>query len=180
MIQPSSFHSAASVVGGSVLPSTSWPALPIGNGCQSMARPERDAAAFITLTASGTTSRPMSSPNRMPIFKPESPGSAQPTFARRQASAAMVPGATAAWAQPQPWAVPDRVGLGRRQPAVDDQRLAGDRGCAGAREEHDGGGDFLRRDEAAGRDASQHALARRSVVHPVSYTHLTLPTIYSV
>ena len=27
MIQPSSFHSAASVVGGSVLPCSSWPAL---------------------------------------------------------------------------------------------------------------------------------------------------------
>src|SRR6185503_5173208 len=68
MIQPSSVRSVSSVIFGSVLPYCSWPALPIGNSCHSRARPVLAAAAFITLTASGTTSRPMSSPSRIPIF----------------------------------------------------------------------------------------------------------------
>src|SRR5579872_5108496 len=70
MIQPSSSRSAASVTAGSVLPCSSWPRLPIGNGCQSIARPVRPAAARTTLTHSGTTSSPMSSPSSTPIFTP--------------------------------------------------------------------------------------------------------------
>ena len=46
-----------------------WHELPIGNGCHSIGSPVRAAAAFITLTHSGTTSRPISSPSRIPIFK---------------------------------------------------------------------------------------------------------------
>ena len=40
----------------------------IGIGCQSMSRPAFCAAAFMTLMVSGTTSSPMSSPSRIPIF----------------------------------------------------------------------------------------------------------------
>src|SRR6476620_187847 len=68
MIQPSSVCRASSVIFGRVLPCCSWPALPIGSSCPSMVRPVLAAAALITLTASGTTSRPMSSPSNIPIF----------------------------------------------------------------------------------------------------------------
>src|SRR4051794_35171647 len=68
MIQPSSVCRVSSVIFGSVLPCCSWPALPIGSSCHSMARPVLAAAAFITLTLSGTTSRPISSPSNIPIF----------------------------------------------------------------------------------------------------------------
>ena len=157
MIQPSSFHSAASVDGGSVLPSLSWPSLPIGSGCQSMARPARDAAAFITLTVSGTTSRPMSSPSKIPIFKQASPGRRRaarnwPTITARHGrtlgTAFFAPAAQAA-IRPQ-WSpctlrTPARTDvrnrghavtasriprLIRHKAAVDRERLAGDRGEA--------------------------------------------------
>src|SRR3954468_415128 len=68
MIQPSSLCRVSSVIFGKVLPCCSWPALPIGSSCHSMARPVFAAAALITLTDSGTTSRPMSSPSNIPIF----------------------------------------------------------------------------------------------------------------
>src|SRR5271163_2716167 len=42
--------------------------MPIGSGTQSTTSPVAAAAAFITLTHSGTTSRPMSSPSSTPIF----------------------------------------------------------------------------------------------------------------
>src|ERR1043165_9658654 len=73
MNQPSSVRSVSSVIFGSVLPYFSWPALPISNSCHSMARPTLAAAAFITFTASGTTSRPISSPSIIPIFKAQFP-----------------------------------------------------------------------------------------------------------
>ena len=69
MNQPSSVRSVSSVIFGSVLPCASCPALPISNSFHSMESPVFAAAAFITLTASGTTSRPMSSPCMIPIFK---------------------------------------------------------------------------------------------------------------
>src|SRR5947209_6162285 len=68
MIQPSSVCRVSSVIFGRVLPYCSWPALPIGSSCHSMDKPVLAAAALITLTASGTTSRPMSSPSNIPIF----------------------------------------------------------------------------------------------------------------
>src|SRR3954453_2617937 len=68
MIQPSDVFRVSSVIFGRVLPCCSWPALPIGSSCHSMARPVFAAAALITLTASGTTSMPMSSPSNIPIF----------------------------------------------------------------------------------------------------------------
>src|ERR1035437_8163741 len=174
MIQPSSFHSAASVVGGSVLPSNSWPALPIGNGCQSMARPAREAAAFITLTASGTTSRPMSSPSRIPIFKagvsPETlPGGIWSKNDARQVRVARI--LRDRRLAPQ-WPLTQRrtdstapaADLTRHKSTVHRQRLSGDRRRARTRQKNDGGGDFLGRDEAPGRDAREHARARRVVV----------------
>src|SRR5216683_3212007 len=83
MIQPSRSQSAFSVTAGSVLPCSSCPRLPIGSATQSIARPLRDAAAFITLTHSGTTSSPMSSPGRTPIFKRMPLGLPRPEWARR-------------------------------------------------------------------------------------------------
>src|ERR1700730_15424586 len=74
MIQPSSPRNAVSVTAGSVSPCCSWPCLPIGSGCQSIASPVRAAAAFIPLTHSGTTSWPMSSPTSTPIFTRNPPG----------------------------------------------------------------------------------------------------------
>src|SRR4051812_23554012 len=68
MIQPSSVCKVSSVILGRVLPYCSWPALPIGSSCHSMDKPVLAAAALTTLTASGTTSRPMSSPSNIPIF----------------------------------------------------------------------------------------------------------------
>src|SRR5437660_12400511 len=68
MIQPSSVCRVSSVIFGRVLPCCSWPALPIGSSCHSMLNPVLAAAALITLTASGTTSRPISSPSNIPIF----------------------------------------------------------------------------------------------------------------
>jgi hypothetical protein len=67
-IQPFRSCKAFSVTAGSVSPYSSCPHLPIGSGRQSMFRSEHDAAAFITFTHSGTTLRPMSSPNKIPIF----------------------------------------------------------------------------------------------------------------
>src|SRR5262245_43571376 len=67
-IQPSVFFSASAVTAGSVLPCSSCPRLPIGRSCHSTCKPVFAAAAFITLTASGTTSSPMSSPSSTPIF----------------------------------------------------------------------------------------------------------------
>jgi len=40
----------------------------MGSSCHCTSSPVAFAAAFITLTASGTTSKPISSPSRMPIF----------------------------------------------------------------------------------------------------------------
>src|SRR4249919_335783 len=68
MIQPSRVCRVSSVIFGKVLPYCSWPALPIGSSCHSMVKPVLAAAALITLTDSGTTSRPMSSPSNIPIF----------------------------------------------------------------------------------------------------------------
>src|SRR5882757_212396 len=68
MIQPSRVCRVSSVILGKVLPYCSWPALPIGSSCHSMLKPVLAAAALITLTDSGTTSRPISSPSNIPIF----------------------------------------------------------------------------------------------------------------
>ena len=43
-----------------------------------------------------------------------------------------------------------------------------------------GGGQVLLEVLAAGLDAAEKALQGFAAFHPVSYTHLTLPTIYSV
>jgi hypothetical protein len=67
--QPSSSRKACSVTAGSVWPCSSCPFLPIGSGCQSISSRSRAAAAFIILMHSGTTSSPISSPGRIPIFK---------------------------------------------------------------------------------------------------------------
>src|SRR5687767_4300817 len=66
--QPSSVSSFSRVPGGRVLPSVSNAFLPMGTGCQSISSPVCCAAARITLTHSGTTSSPMSSPSRIPIL----------------------------------------------------------------------------------------------------------------
>src|SRR5690349_10890875 len=51
-----------------VWPCNSWPRRPIGCSLHCTASPAFFAAAFITLTASGTTSSPMSSPSNTPIL----------------------------------------------------------------------------------------------------------------
>src|SRR3974390_2353032 len=158
MIQPSSFHSAFSVLGGNVLPSASWPCLPIGSCCHSRVRSARAAAAFITLTHSGTTSCPMSSPERMPSFKAISPGST----ALRWRGATLAP----RWSPAQ---LPRRhrrnAALARSESAIYGQGLAGNGGGTGPGQEHDRGCDFLRRDEAAGRNARPHPFALLGGVH---------------
>src|SRR5947199_113804 len=68
MIQPSSVCSVSSVILGKVLPYCSWPASPSNGTNFRSARPVLAAAALITLTDSGTTSRPISSPSNIPIF----------------------------------------------------------------------------------------------------------------
>src|SRR3974377_2401154 len=158
MIQPSSFHSAFSVLGGNVLPSASWPCLPIGSCCHSRIRPARAAAAFITLTHSGTTSCPMSSPERMPSFKAISPGST----ALRWRGATLAP----PWSPAQlPWRHGRTAALARGESAIYGQGLAGNGGGTGAGQEHDRGRDFLRRDEAPGRNARPHPFALLGCVH---------------
>src|SRR5262249_2264904 len=67
-IQPSVFLSASTVTCGSVFPWSSCPCFPTGKSCHSTCSPLFFAAAFMTLTASGTTSSPISSPSNTPIF----------------------------------------------------------------------------------------------------------------
>ena len=93
---------------GSVLPCSSCPRLPIGSGRQSISSRSRAAAAFITLMHSGTTSRPMSSPSRIPIFKLTPPRRCR--CRRRRASSSPFRRAAS------PWGRRARIAAGRTMP----------------------------------------------------------------
>src|SRR6266702_60924 len=157
MIQPSSPRSACSVTAGSVSPCSSCPRLPMGSSCQSIASPVCAAAARMTLTHSGTTSRPMSSPGRIPIFKARafvlrvaqrhSRGSGNPVSWNKSHWVPAFAGTTNA-----------RMSGSRAETAVDEQRLAGDEIRCAAREEHGRAEQVRRLRETSELDAAEQAL----------------------